>query len=190
LIAGGLLVATGTFLEVGAGLPFGAGIVGMIAYICLIPALLGVARLLREPAPRLSVVGGLLATIGCVGAVTFQTAILHEWAARMAGTPEATLLAINEVVEGRLFPVLVLFSILFPISLIVLGVGLFQTGVVPKWVPTLLGFGALIFPVGHIGSIQLIMHLADLLLLVPLAWIGLRLLAGATPQGIAVPAAA
>ena len=188
LIAGTLLMAAGTFLEFSAGMLFGAGLVGLLAYLCFIPGLLGIARLLRQGAPRLSVFVGLLATVGCVGAVNFQTAILHEWAARTAGTPEATMAAIAEVVEGRLFPVLLLFSINFPLALLILGVGLARAGGVPIWAAALLGGGALIYPVGHIGSIQLLMHLADLLLAIPLIWLGLRSLTSATPRGVAVPA--
>ena len=151
---------------------------------------MGIARLLRQRAPRLSVFGGLLATAGCVGGVTFETAMLHEWAERAAGTPEAMMLAITEVVEGRVFPVLVLFGIQFPLSLLVLSVGLLRTSVVPKWVVALLGIGALLFPFGHIGSIEVVMHLADLLLLVPLTWIGLRYLASAAPTSVTMPVVA
>lgn len=190
LIAGSLLMAASTFLEFADGMLFSAGFIGMLAYLCLIPATLGIARLFRQSAPRLSVFGGLLTTIGCVGGTTFETAILHEWAERTAGTPEATLLAITEVVEGRLFPILVLFGIQFPISLLVLSVGLFRTGAVPRWAPVLLGSGAVLYPLGHIGSIEPVMHLADLLLVVPMTWIGLRYLTSATLQGRAVTAAA
>ena len=188
LIAGSLLMVASTFLEFSAGMLFGAGFIGMLAYLCFVPATLGLARLLRQRAPRLSVFVGLLATVGCVGAVNFQTALLHAWAARTAGTPEATMVAIAEVVEGRLFPVFVIFGIQFPLALLILSVGLSWAGVVPKWAAVLLGSGAIIYPVGHIGSIQLLMHLADLLLVVPMIWLGLRFLRGATPRGVAVPA--
>ena len=190
LIAGALLMAPTTFFEYSQGTLFGAGALGLLLYAVLVPGLLGIARLLREGAPRLSVVVGLLATFGCVAGATFQTAILHEWAARTAGTPEALMAAIMEVTEGRVFPVLVSFGILFPISLLTLSVGLFRTGVAPTWVAALLGIGAIAFPIGHIGSIQLVQHLAETVLLVPMVWLGLRSLTGATPQRVAVPATA
>jgi hypothetical protein len=103
LIAGALLMAPTTFFEYSQGTLFGAGALGLLLYAVLVPGLLGIARLLREGAPRLSVVVGLLATFGCVAGATFQTAILHEWAARTAGTPEALMAAIMEVTEGRVF---------------------------------------------------------------------------------------
>ena len=95
--------------------------------------------------------------------------------------------AIMEVTEGRVFPVLVNFGVLFPISLLTFGVGLCRTGVAPTRVAALLGIGAISFPVGHIGSMQLITHLAEFLLLIPMIWIGLCYLTGASPQGLAVP---
>lgn len=189
LIAGALLWAPTTLFDYSRGTLFGAGALGLLLYALLLPGLLQIARLLRQGAPRLSVIAGLMATFGCVGAATFQTALLHEWAARTAGTPEATMAAIMEVTEGRVFPVLVILSIQFPISLLTLGVGLFRAGAAPAWVAALLGIGAIAFPVGHIGSIQLVTHLAETLLLVPLIWLGLRFLAGATPRGV-VPATA
>jgi len=190
LIAGALLWAPTTFFEYSEGMLFGAGAFGALIYALLIPGLLGIARLLRLGAPRLSVVAGLLATFGCVAGATFQAALLHEWAARTAGTPEAMMAAIMEVTEGQVFPVLVILGILFPISLLTLSVGLFRTSLVPAWVAALLGIGAIAFPLGHIGSMQLVQHLAETVLLVPLVWLGLRSLIVAPPQRVPVPGTA
>lgn len=188
LIAGALLWAPTTIFEYSSEeMLFWAGLVGLVVYILLIPGLLGVARLLRQRAPRLSVVAGLLATVGCVAAAGFQMAVWYEWAAREAGTPEAIMTAIMETTEERVFPFLVIFSIQFPISLLTLGVGLFRTGAAPTWVAALLGIGAIAFPVGHIGSIQIVQHLSESLLLVPLVWLGLRFLRGLHVQGSNVP---
>jgi hypothetical protein len=71
-----------------------------------------------------------------------------------------------------------------------LSIGLFRTRTTPTWVAALLGIGAIAFPLGHIGGIQLVQHLAELLLLVPLVWLGLRFLRGVTPYGVTVPATA
>ena len=187
LIVGALLWAPATQFEYSGGL-FWAGVFGLVIYILFVPGLLGIARLLRQPSPRLSVVVGLLIAAGCVGGASFHTALLHEWAARTAGTPEAMMAAIMEVTEGRVFPVLVIFSIQFPISLLTLSVGLFRSRTAPTWVAVLLAIGAVVFPVGHIGTIQLVSHLAEVILLVPLVWLGLRLLRGVPQQVVAVPA--
>jgi hypothetical protein len=188
LIIGALLMASTTFFEYADGMLFWAGAVGLVLYALLLPGLLGIARSLGQRAPRLSVAAGLLAIFGCVAGASFQTALLHEWAARAAGTPEGLMAAIMEVTEGRVFPVIVILGIQFPISLLLLSIGLFRTGVAPTWVAVLLGIGAIVFPVGHIGSMQLVQHLAETILLIPLIWLGLRSLTGSTSQGIAVPA--
>ena len=186
LIAGALLLAPATQFEYSGGL-FWAGVFGLVSHILFVPGLLGIARLLRQPSPRLSVVAGLLVAAGCVGGASFQVAMLHEWAALMAGTPESMMAAIMEVTEGRVFPVLVIFGIQFPIALLTLSVGLFRTSTAPTWVAALLGIAVILWPIGHIGSIQLVQHLAEVILLVPLVWLGLRFLRG-VPQVVAVPA--
>ncbi len=191
LIVGALLLAPTTQFEYSSrGMLFWAGALGLVLYALLIPGLLGIARLFRQPAPRLSVVAGLLVAAGCIGGVSFQAAMLHEWAARAAGTPEAMMSAIMEVTEGRVFPILVIFGIQFPIALLTLSVGLFRTRTAPTWVAALLGIAAILWPIGHIGTILLVSHLAHTIALVSLVWLGLRFLRGATPYGVTVPATA
>lgn len=187
LIAGALLwVPTTQFEYSSEGMLYWAGVLGLVTYIAFVPGLLGIARLLRQSAPRLSVIVGLLGAAGCVAGATFEMALLHEWAARAAGTPEAMLAAIMGVNEERVFPVLVIFSIQSPRALLSLSVGLLRTGVVPTWVAAMLGIGAIVFPVGHIGSILLVQHLAETILLIPLVWLGLRFLRGAPEQNVGV----
>jgi len=189
LIAGALLwVPTTQFEYSSKGMLFWAGVLGLVVYIVLVPGLLGIARLFRQPSPRLSVVAGLLATTGCVGAASFQTALLHEWAARTAGTPEAMMAAIMEVTEGRVFPILVIFGIQIPIVFLALSIGLFRTHTAPAWVAALLGIGAVLWPIGHIGRILLVSHIAETLVGVSLIWLGLRFLRGAPAQDGAAPA--
>lgn len=190
LIAAPLLMIPNTIFEYDEGKLFAAGIFGVLVYALLIPGLLRVARLLREPAPRLSVLSSLLATLGCVAGATFSAAMLHEWAAREAGASDAMMTSIMHVTEDRVFPILATFGLLLPISLILLSIGLFRTGVVPEWVAILLGIGAIMFPVGHIGSVQVLQHLAETLLLVPMVWIGWRFLNAAQPTGVAIPSTA
>jgi hypothetical protein len=166
---------------------FWAGVLGLVIYILFIPGLLGVARLFRPSAPRLSVIVAQLIAIGCVAGASFQTSLLHEWAARTAGTPDATMTDILDVTHQRIYPVLTIFSIQFCVSLFVLGIGLYRSRTAPTWVAGLLMFGAIVFPIGHIGTILLVSHLAETILLIPLAWLGLRLLRGAPVQDVAVP---
>jgi hypothetical protein len=188
LIAGALLMPLSSFFEYRDGMLFWAGVTGVLAYGLLAPGLLGLASLPRPKAPRLSVIGGLLLMLGAVGGTAFSTAQLFDWAEREAGTPPQTLEAINAIVEGRVFPVLVIFGCLLPIGLVAIAIGLFRTAVVPPWSAVLLGLGAVLFPVGHIGGIELVTHVADALLLVPFVWIALRLLQPTRTATAAVPA--
>ena len=189
LIVAPLLMIVSSFLEYQTDNLFAAGIIGVVAYTLFIPALQGVARLLRADAPHLSVVGGLIATIGGAGAVIMEAALLFEWAEREAGVPEQLMLAITDVVEGRIFPVVIIFSILFPGSLLALGIGLFRTNIVPKWTGILLALGAVIFPFGRILTMQSVTHLTELLLVGPLIWIGLRALIPEKPSPATVATA-
>ena len=189
LIVAPLLMIVSSFLEYQTDTLFAAGIIGVVAITLYIPALQGVARLLWTDAPRLSVVGSLIAAFGGAGSVIFEAALLFEWAEREAGATEQLMLAITDVVEGRIFSVIIIISILFPGSLLVLGVGLFRTGIAPKWAGILLALGAITLPVGRILSVQLVAYLTDLLLIGPLVWIGLRALISEKPSRATVATA-
>jgi hypothetical protein len=154
----------------------------MYGAFLFIPAVLGLADLLRQRAPRLAVFGGLTGILGYVGGINFATFDLYTWSARVAGADEATVRTIIGVSESQLLPALNLPGITGPLTLMILSIGLFRTGVVPTWVAVLLGIGALAFPMGRVPEIQLLLHLSDLLLFIPLAWIGFRYLSEPTPS--------
>jgi hypothetical protein len=63
---------------------------------------------------------------------------------------------------------------LFPLSLLVLGVNLSRRKVIPLWTGILICLGALAFPVSRISRIEMVAHLSDLLLAIPVAHLGLR----------------
>jgi len=190
LIAAPLLSAISSPLRFNEATLFAAGLTQMYSCVLFIPALFGLARLLHRTAPRLAVTGGLVGILGSVGGVNFATLLLYEWAARTAGADEATVGAITQTVQSRLWPALSLPTIMFPISFLILSIGIIRTGVMPRWVGALLCVAAIIFPLGRIPDIQALFHLSDLLLFIPLAWIGLRYLTGPTPQNFAIPATA
>jgi hypothetical protein len=190
LIAAPLLLAASSALWFNESTLYAAALTQMYAAFLFIPGVLGVASLLRHRAPRLAVFGGLSGILGYVGGVNFATVGLYEWAARTAGADDATVRAIIGVTENQLWPALNLPGITGPLTWLVLSIGLFRTGVVPKWVAVLLGIGAIAFPMGRVPEIQLLLHISDMFLLIPLAWIGLRYLTDATPSRVAVPATA
>lgn len=190
LIAAPLLMAICSFLWFNDSLLLGAGIVQMYASVLYIPAILVLARLMWHQAPRLAVFVGMLGILGCAGAINFGTFGAYQWAAGTAGADAATVRAIEQVADEQLFPVLNLPGIVFPLALLILSIGLFRTGVVPRWMALLIGIGAICFPLSRIPDIRLLFHVSDLLLLVPLGWIGLRQLIEVAPGKATVPAAA
>lgn len=188
LIAAPLLSALSSPLRFNEATLFSAGLTQMYACILFIPAILALARLLRHAAPRLAIGGGLIGIVGSVGGVNFASVLLYEWAARTAGADETTIRATTEFVQSGLWPALSLPTIMFPISFLILSVGILRFGGVPKWVGGLLCAAAILFPLGRIPDIQALFHLSDLLLLIPLAWIGTRYLTGPTQQNVVIPA--
>jgi hypothetical protein len=190
LIVAPLMVAVSSAFRFDEGTLYAAGLAQMYGAYLFIPAILGLTALLRERAPRLAVFGGLTGILGYVGGINFATFDLYTWAARAAGADDATVRAIIGVAENQLLPVLNIPGITGPLTLLALGIGLFRTGVVPKWVAVLLGIGAIAFPLGRVPEIQLLLHLSDLLLFIPLAWIGFRYLGKPEFGRAVVPASA
>jgi hypothetical protein len=188
LIGAPLLVAIGSPFWFSDSTLLWAGAIQMYAWLLFIPALLCLARLLQHQAPRLAVVSGTLGIFGSVGGLNFGTFGAYLWATGTAGVDAATVREIQQIADAQLFPILNLPGIFFPISLLVLSIGLFQTRAVPRWTAILLGIGAISFPLGRIPDIQVLYHLSDALLLIPLGWIGLRTLAEEAPSRVAVPA--
>lgn len=167
-----------------------AGVIQMYAAILYIPAIFALARLVSQAAPRLAVLGGLAGLLGCVGAINFGTFGAYLWAAGEAGADAATLSAIEQIANEQLILVLNLIGLAFPLTFIILSVGLFLTGVAPRWVAVLLGISAICFPLGRIPDVQILYHVSDVLMFIPLGWIGLRTLIIPVPSRAAVPATA
>lgn len=190
LIAAPLLSAISSPLRFNEATLFSAGLTQMYACVLFIPAILALARLLRHTAPRLAIIGGMVGILGSVGGVNFATLLLYEWASRTAGADQTTVRAITEAVQSELWPALSLPTIMFPIGFLILSIGLLRFGIVPRWVGALLCVAAIVFPLGRIPDIQALFHLSDLLLFIPLAWIGMRYLTGPTQQNVAIPATA
>jgi hypothetical protein len=190
LIAAPLLVAASSMLRFNESTLYAAGLTQMYGAFLFIPAVLGLAAQLKHRAPRLAVFGGLAGVLGFVGGINFATVDLYKWAARTAGADDATVRAIVGVTENQLWPALNLPGVIGPLTLLILSIGLFRTGVVPKWAALLLGFGAIAFPMGRVPEIQALLILSDLLLLIPLAWIGFRYLSEPLSSRAVVPATA
>jgi len=138
--------------------------------------------------PNYAAWGFLVATIGCFAGNNFGFLGLLESAIQI---PEAQQRAGMEQHAGAFVATLFVPGLLFPLSLLVLGIQLIRARQVPLWVGILLCLGAIGFPASRIGRIQALAHIDDVVLLVAcgtLAWQLIR--QPATPVTAPVPAAA
>lgn len=156
------------------------GTVLFLSMVFWIPALIGLFDLLKSAMPRYSSIGFLIALYGCVSGVGF--AIVGIFLEAFDISHETYL---SKASEHSLAFNLLLFwpGPLFPLSILVLGVNLLRRKILPGWIGILLCLGAIAFPLSRIPRIELIAHIADLLLLVPLVHIGKRyFLSGMEPS--------
>ena len=77
---------------------------------------------------------------------------------------------------------------LFPISLMLLGALLLKLGATPVPVALLIVLGGLLFPLSRITREEFLIHAADLVLLLPFLYLGLRMLRPAPDKPAPVPA--
>ena len=180
LILAPALFATSTFfwIRTSGRVEFGVngGTLIAIATVFWIPAFIGLFALVKERMPRYATWGLLVAIYGCLGGAAFGLeglfaeafTIPHDMR-REAWARFPTPFNLTFFWPGPLFP----------LSLLILGAMLVRTRSIPLWAGLLLCVAAIAFPVSRIPRIELLAHLADVLLLVPLAHTGLGLLKSA-----------
>lgn len=177
LILAPALFAASTFLWIRSNgrVEYGAigGTIVTLATVFWIPGFIGLFDLLKEKMPRYATWGLLVAIYGCIGGAAFGLEglfaealnIPHE-ARKEAWTRYPTAFNLTFFWPGPLFP----------LSLLVLGAALIRTKSVPGWSGILICVAAIAFPISRIPRIDLVAHAADILMLVPLVYIGLGFL--------------
>lgn len=146
---------------------------GSVAWVVAFAGLFG---LLRGRTPRYAAAGYALAVYGAIcGGVAF--ALQDLFTALHGVSHEAALRALGDhpVVANAIFWV---GGPAFPLSLAVLGVVLARTRVAAPWAGTMLALGGALFPVARIPRLAIAAHAVDLLLLVPMWYIGWQVLRG------------
>ncbi len=173
LVVGQALMTLSTFFWQGHGYSVNVGTLIVLACVFWIPGMMGLFQLIKPRWPRLATLGLPLAIYGCVGGALFGFegmytalfAIPHESAmAAWAQSPLQFNLTI-------FWP-----GPLFPLTLLVLGLIYLYTKTTPAWVALLLAAGGIAFPLSRILRIEWIAHVADLLLFVPVLYLGFQLL--------------
>lgn len=113
-------------------------------------AVIGVTFLASARTPKLALVGGVLAFVGCIAGASMQVAFrTFIWLADAGFTPAREhLMRSPALTFTTLAP-----GIAFPIGLIVLAAALFRCGSIPRWTSLVLLIGAVCFPIGHAANI-------------------------------------
>ena len=173
LIIAPILFAASTFFWIKGEYSVAAATLGIVSLFFWIPALTGAFSLLKNKMPRYATYGLWIAVFGCISGVCFMFLGYLTTIFNISHTEY-----LQKLSEYPVSSQLLLFATgpLFPLSLLVLGITLLRTKAVAAWIAILLFIGAIAFPASRIPRIEWIAHIADLLLLIPTAAIGLVLL--------------
>jgi len=149
----------------------GASLV-IIGALLLIPAALTLAGLFATRSPRLSLVGSVLVTIGCVGAACVSMAALVAGQMVRLGDDEAAIALWDRVWNThKLWPIMTVH--LGAIGFIVIAVGLYRARVVPRAAAVLVGIGGATLMTTSSGPIRPLLIAAACLALVAFTWVAL-----------------
>jgi hypothetical protein len=145
-------------------------ILAMVFWVLAFVALFG---LLQNQLPWYRAIGLILAIYGCISGVCFGLLGVFSEAFQI---DKETYLA--KAAQYSLGFNLLLFwpGPLFPLSLLVLGIVLPSKKAVPIWVGALLILGGIAFPLSRIPRIEIIAHATDVLLAIPLFFVGYQYL--------------
>jgi hypothetical protein len=180
------------FLVIGPALNFAAGFfwlhdtqgatsgtLAALGITCWLIGLIALYEKLRPYAPRYAATALPLTVFGAAGGLAFSIQSIHE---EMLGISHAA--AVERLNE---FPLAAntLYWIcgpLFPLALVALGVMLLRLRAAPAAIGVLVVLGGLAFPLSRITREASIAHAADLLLLLPFLYLGIRSLCQASRQ--------
>jgi hypothetical protein len=171
LLAAPLLQAASTFFWRDGYQGVNAGALILLASVCWVVGLSGLYRALESQAPRFSAIAWPVAAYGCLGGASFGIQGLCE---QLMGVDHSEAVRRLEAYPAAAFVAFWVAGPLFPLSVLALGIALTRTRMVPAAVGILLCLGAVSFPLSRIPRESLVAHAADLLLLVPFAWLAFR----------------
>jgi hypothetical protein len=155
------------------GLTTGALIV--VATVCWITGIAAVFRLIEPRVPRYAAIGLPLAVYGFVGGAAFGVQGMNEELLGVSHDHAVRLLNEHPLAAFAAFWIA---GPLFPVSLFVLGLVLARIRATPVATGLLISAGAVVFPLSRVPRAVVVAHLADLLLLVAFAHLGLLLATG------------
>jgi hypothetical protein len=175
LIIAPAVQALSTFFWDGHRQGLTAGVLIVIATVCWITGIVAVFRLIEPRVPRYAAIGLPAAIYGCVGGVSFAVQGMNEELFHVSHAEAVQLL--NEHPPAAFFGFWIA-GLFFPVSLFVLGLVLALIRAVPVATGLLISAGAIAFPISRIPREVAFAHLADLILLISFASLGVLLATG------------
>ena len=147
----------------------GASLV-IVGAMLLVSSVLVLARLVAVDHPRIAVTGAILAVIGCVGMACVSMAALVAGQMVRLGDTEASVALWDRVWNSdKLWPIMTVH--LGALGFIVLAVGLFRAGAVPRAASVLVGLGGAMTMTTAAGPIRPLLIIAAAIALVGFAWV-------------------
>lgn len=172
LILAPLLLAMSTFFWDEEGFSYTGGILQVYSFVFWIPALIGLLSLLRPTMPCFSVWGILLVCWVCIAGSNFGLQGIYMSSLVQAGVDSAQIAAFEEIMRVAGIFVLYMPGLLFPLTVFAISFLLWRAKTISPLFALLLCLGAIAFPISRIPRIEIVAHLADLLLLIGSGGIG------------------
>jgi len=156
-------------------------IIGSVFYVF---AFISLFELLTEKLPVYATMGRLAAIYGCIcGGVAFGLRDIFMNLFSISHAEMMKALAIHPVMANIIFWI---GGPAFPLSVLLLGIMLPVKKPVPVWVGILLVAAGVLFPLSRIFRMELLAHLVDGMMLIPLWYIGVQLRPGGAIAGYQV----
>ncbi|MFZ0141052.1 MAG: hypothetical protein WAL70_08205 [Aeromicrobium sp.] len=147
----------------------GASLV-IVGAMLLLGSVLVLARLVAVDHPRIAVTGAILAVIGCVGMACVSMAALVAGQMVRLGDTEASVALWDRVWNSdKLWPIMTVH--LGALGFIVLAVGLFRAGAVPRAAAVVVGLGGATTMTTAAGPIRPLLIIAAAIALVGFTWV-------------------
>ena len=173
LILAPLLMFISSFFWVNGEYDVTGGTLVVFASVFWIPALMFLFGLLKEKYPNYAAWGLLIAILGFCSGMNFGFVGIVSTIFDISHQSYLEGFAKYPVSSGLL---LFWLGPLAPLSLLVLAIMLMRSKTAPLWVGILLALGAIAFPLSRIPRIATIAHIADALMLIPMAYLGIKFL--------------
>jgi hypothetical protein len=149
----------------------GASLV-IVGAMLLVGGVLVLARLASVDHPRIAMTGAILGVVGCVGMACISMAALVAGQMVRIGDADASVALWDRLWNGdKLWPIMTVH--LGALGFIVLAVGLFRAGAVPRAASVLVGLGGAMMMTTAAGPIRPLLIAAAIIALVGFSWTAL-----------------